>query len=270
MRARVLAATVAVLLVAAGGCSSSDPSDGSDGSDGSSPTTSESPTSESPTTTAAPPVPSGSYEDVEFAALDGEVRSGRLFGDDSAGPVGVVLSHMGRSGDGQDDWAAFALELAERGHRVLTYDRRSDMDDGWQDVLGAAAYLRDAGAERVVAGGASLGAMASLHAATQPEASLDGVIWLAGVLDGEYTFAQADVAALACPMVLLSGDRDGYGAADDTRQLHEWVTAPNELVIVDSDRHGTDVLLDGGPAADELAQAMLAFVDRVAAEPVPC
>jgi hypothetical protein len=69
-------------------------------------------------------------------------------------------------------------------------------------------------------------------------------------------------------MLLASGDRDGYGAAEDTRRLHEWA-ADAELVIVESDLHGTDILLDGGSAAS-LKDDILANLERVAASPTTC
>lgn len=267
MRSRrsLAALVVGPLLLAVAGCSSNDPPERSSGpsAEGSSAPTATQPT----TTTSVPPVPSGTYRDVEFDALDGERRSGRLFGE---GPVGVVLSHMGRPGDTQDDWAPFAAELADHGYQVLTYERRTTLNEVWQDVLGSTAYLRDNGAEQVIAGGASIGAMASLHAAQQPTSTVNGVIWLAGVLRGNYTFRQPDVAAVACPMLLMSGDEDRYGAADAARQLDEWATAPSQLLIVDSDLHGTDILQAGGPRAAELTSAMLDFVDQVAEGSTTC
>lgn len=64
------------------------------------------------------------------------------------------------------------------------------------------------GAERVVAVGASIGAMASLHAAAQPDNGLHGVVWLAGVLrNRHYEFQPTQVAAVACPLMLISGDK---------------------------------------------------------------
>lgn len=255
-----------LLLLSVTGCSSSEPSESSEDSSSSTREGSSAPTTE-PAATTEPSVPSGSYRDVEFNAPDGAVRSGRLFGE---GPVAVVLSHMGRPEDAQDDWAPFAAELADHGYQVLTYERRSTLDEVWLDVLGAVAYLRSNGAQRVVAGGASIGAMASLYAAEQPTSNIDGVIWLAGVLRGNYTFREADVAAVGCPMLIMSGDQDSYGAGDAARQLHEWATAPTELLIVDSDLHGTDILQAGAPQATELTQAMLDFVDQVANQSTPC
>jgi len=172
---------------------------------------------------------------------------------------------MGRPGDRQDDWASFAGELARRGYRVLTYERRDALEEVWQDVLGAAGYLRDHGADKVIAAGASIGAMASLYAAERPTSNLDGVIWLAGILQGSgYDFRRADVAAIACPMLFVSGDQDGYGAAEAARRLHGWATAPSQLLMLPTERHGTDIFDEGGPAARKLMLAMTRFVQRAA------
>jgi dienelactone hydrolase len=154
---------------------------------------------------------------------------------------------------------------------VLTYERRDIFGEVWQDVLGGVGYLRDHGAEKVIAGGASIGAMASLYAAEQPNSKLDGVIWLAGVLQGSgYDFQQADVAEIACPMLFVSGNQDGYGAAEAARRLHDWARSPSELLILQTERHGTDILNEGGPQADELTLAMVRFVKRVANKSRTC
>lgn len=172
---------------------------------------------------------------------------------------------MGRRLDSQDDWAPFAQALADRGYQALTYERRTSQGEIWLDVLGGADYLRARGAQKVIVAGASIGAMASLHAAQQPDANLDGVIWLAGALRFRgYAFEEPDVSRIACPMLLISGDQDTYRAANDARELHEWATAPTELLLLDSNRHGTDIFAEGDPNAAELTQAMLDFVERIA------
>jgi pimeloyl-ACP methyl ester carboxylesterase len=221
------------------------------------------------TTTASPTTPAADYRTVEFPARDGEVRTGRVFG---AGPVAVVLSHMGRTGDGQDDWTGYASELAGLGVRALTYEgRRLGMEDGWTDVLGAVDHLVGSGAERVVLAGASIGAMASLRAAAEAPPQVAGVIWLAGVRAEEgYDFRPPDVAGLGCPTLFIVGDEDAYGAARDTREMQGWATAGSELLVVNSLRHGTDILADGGPPAEQVRSAMTAFVQRVAGAPTAC
>jgi pimeloyl-ACP methyl ester carboxylesterase len=248
MRIRMLAAACAVLLASAA-CSGDDrPGE---------------------TATASESTPEASFTDIEFTAADGERRPARLFG---SGDVAVVLSHMGNTRSSQEDWAPFAQELADAGYRVLTYDNRSELSESWNDVLGAVAHLRNDGAETVVVGGASIGAMASLRAAIEPESEINAVLWLAGVLnESGYAFTEADVADLACPMLIASGSQDSYGAAADAELLHEWTPDVSELLIVDSIRHGTDILAEDEPAvADELRRAMTDFLDNAAASTTTC
>jgi predicted alpha/beta-hydrolase family hydrolase len=229
----------------------------------------------SPPSTAPPESSSATasteYREVEFTTRDDQVRSGRLFGD---GRVGIVLSHMWGPGHRQDDWTQFATQLADRGYMILTYDERPTIGSVWQDVLGGADELRRQGATIVIAGGASLGAMASLHAAGQPQAKLDGVIWLAGVngtgaQDRLYGFDEGEVAALRCPILFASGDQDALGAADDTRQIHRWA-ADGELLMLESDLHGTDILEEDPAQAAEFTAAVQALAARVAGHPAPC
>lgn len=213
----------------------------------------------------AEPSPSWSvdrtYQSVEFTTRDGQRRAGRLFG---RGGTAVVLSHMGNSRNSQDDWAAFAEELARQGVQALTYERRATLGEVWRDLLGAADYLRAGGARRVVAVGASIGAMASLYAASQPDNGLHGVVWLAGVISNRHhSFQPADVARIACPMMVISGDQDGYGAADDARTLHAWTPRSSELLILPSQHHGTEILTNDDPSAERLTKAMTDFITRV-------
>ncbi|WP_199435446.1 dihydrofolate reductase family protein [Qaidamihabitans albus] len=213
-----------------------------------------------------------SYREITFAARDAGRRSGRLFG---TGRVAIVLSHMGSSGASQDDWTSFAAELAKHGHQALTYARAADADlndfaDHWRDVLGAATFLRDNGAEVVIAVGASIGAMASLYAAEQPTNGINAVIWLAGVQQAEsYEFTEVDVSSVRCPILFISGEADAYGGAKSARQLHAWAPA-GELLIIDSGRHGTDILAEDGPNAGTLRRTMLEFVERAAGQKATC
>lgn len=206
------------------------------------------------------------YIPFEFTAEDGEQRSARLFG---SGSVAVVLSHMGRGGDGQDDWEQFATDLADDGYLVLTYEGRGASSETSNDVLGAVHYLRDEGAEKVIVVGASIGAMASLQAALQSGSEINAVLWLAGVLnESGYQFTESGVSDLACPMLIASGDQDSYGSAEDAERLHGWTSEVSDLLLVESNRHGTDILLEEEAAvADELRLAMTDFLDGVAEAP---
>jgi pimeloyl-ACP methyl ester carboxylesterase len=197
---------------------------------------------------------------VEFSGADGRSRTGRLYG---SGTTGIVLSHMGRAADRQQDWDGLARHLAGSGHQVLTYDRRSSFSRSWAEVIDAASYLHQQGAARVVVGGASIGAMASLRAVQEPGSSLAGVIWLAGFRRGNgYRFRRSDVAQVVCPLLFVSGEGD-HAATADSERLYGWATPPKELLIVDSSAHGTDILHESGKPAAQVRRAVVAFVDRV-------
>ena len=135
----LVAMLLGALLLTVSGCTESGSTDGP-----SSETTSPTGTSAAPTSVRSPPpgIGSDAYQDIEFTSGD-TVLPGRLFG---VGPVAIVLAHMGRARDSQDDWAAFDVRLADRGYQVLTYDH--DNSSVEQDVLGAANYLRDSGPGR--------------------------------------------------------------------------------------------------------------------------
>ena len=241
-------------------------------------------------TSAAPPqaAATGPHREVEFPAADGEPVAGRFFdgravdgrtagsgvpdagsGAGDAATVGVVLSHMGRSVDGPDDWQAYAESLADRGYLVLTYTERGQYDEVWNDVLGGVSYLRDEGATTVIAAGASIGAMASLYAASEREGSgIDAVLWLAGVLNSSgYAFEEKGVEGLDCPVLIVAGEDDTYRAGFDAETLHDWTSGFSELLLLPSRYHGTDILtLERPRTARELRRAMDDFVDRVAEE----
>jgi dienelactone hydrolase len=126
-----------------------------------------------------------------------------------------------------------------------------------------AEQARQDGATKVIVGGASLGAMAALRAA-EVTSTIDGVIWIGGGLRGSgYDFNEADVSQVAAPMLLMGSSEDPTTNPDSIYLLAEWATAPAQVLMLDSDRHGTDVLEAGGAAADELINAIVQFVADV-------
>jgi dienelactone hydrolase len=263
MRARW--AVVAFLVVAAAACGGGGAS--STGSTAASP----SPTP-SPERTSTFPVLGESEllsmsEPVTFEAADGVRLDGRLFG---SGDVGVVLSHM-RPGD-QGQWLAFAGLLADRGYRVLTYDRRGECPGGdlgcsegnggdpgtWKDLANAVEFLRDEGSDRVVVGGASLGAMESLYALSHG-LDADGLIWLSGLDLYEGASIKEQVRDVRVPKLFMTGAFDNDSAP--LRPLERVAPEPVEVVSLDTGEHGTDILRFGDPVvADQIRQAALDFL----------
>jgi alpha-beta hydrolase superfamily lysophospholipase len=217
-------------------------------------------------------------EVVEFTATDGVRLTGRVFG---SGSTMVVLSHMGATGSSQEDWFPLATLLADEGYAVLTYNSRgvcsvaydecSDgpgrFDQRHLDVAGAAAFALES-ADRVVLGGASLGAMASLEAALDGLAEPAGLIWLAGILDGEYEFTRGDVGRRLPPVpVLLASTRDDtFGAGPDARLLQHWIGDRADLHLLPGRDHGTQLLDADAPpdVRERVSRTVVEFLDGLA------
>lgn len=184
--------------------------------------------------------------------------------------VGVVLAH-GAVDNGEASWYSFAQTLSDHGYIALTVDLRgfcpggiNGCSDGtqyppdtWQDVIGAAQFLRGRGVAQVFLMGASLGARSCVWAASRPGAKLDGVI---GVSTPEYAVAAyrpaydftADViGGIHVPILLVAGDRDEDLAAEAT-EMFGWANEPKTLTIVKSAAHGAPLLQDPDAAASVL------------------
>jgi pimeloyl-ACP methyl ester carboxylesterase len=185
---------------------------------------------------------------VTFPSADGTKLEGRVVGD---GTVGVVLSHMLPAD--QTSWWPFAERLAHEGFRVLTYDFRGYCPGGragcsggekdiWQDVLGAIDEIRSQGATRVVLIGASMGGTASLIAAAQPGADVDGVVTLSAPTSIEGLTADPDVlSTVTAPKLFLAGVGDA-SAAEAAQELYDTSAPPKRVEILTTDDHGTDIL----------------------------
>jgi dienelactone hydrolase len=213
---------------------------------------------------------------VTFRASDGVRLSGRLFGE---GDVGVVLSHMGRPGDMQVDWFGFARLLSKHGYLVLTYDRRGVCPGGaggcsagndeyaktWKDIVAAYTYVRRRGAKRVVLGGASVGAMASIYAASCDEVRIVGLFEIGGINHASgYDFGRRQLAAIEGSKLFASSVRDPYGGAGAAREWYGWSKPPKELKLLPGGEHGTDMLRPRVPTARPLADLLLRFVEAAA------
>jgi predicted alpha/beta hydrolase len=222
----------------------------------------------------APGASSPRGEEITFEAADGVKLVGRIFGD---GDVGVVLAHMGRWEDTQTDWYRLARALAEGGYTTLTYNRRGvctgpgrecsggpdDYATSWKDVVGAADFVRARGARDVVLIGASIGAMASLHALATGSVEAAALIELGGVNhESGYDFSRAELEALEGDKLFVSSAGDTYGGADAAREWHGWAREPKQLAILPGSAHGTDMLVKGQPTARPLMELMLRFLTR--------
>jgi predicted alpha/beta-hydrolase family hydrolase len=133
---------------------------------------------------------------------------------------------------------------------------------GWRDLAFVVERLREAGAQRVVVGGASLGAMESLYALSRG-LDAEGLIWVAGVdLYGGVTVSE-QTDDLRIPKLFMAGEVDGE-AGDLLQVFDETAPEPTDVVTLDTGEHGTDILAYADAVvADTLRQAVLDFLARI-------
>ena len=204
---------------------------------------------------------------VSVQGAGGVRLEGRLFG---SGEVGVALAHMGGDGD-QSQWMEFAGLLADEGYLVLTYNRRGSCPGGdlgcstgtetgsWRDLPSLVDLLREEGAQRVVVGGASLGAMESLYALSRG-LEADGLVWVAGVDLYQGVPVAEQVRGLRVPKLFISGEAD-FDAASVLPELEQEAPPPSEAILLQTGEHGTDILAFGDvEVADEFRRTVLDFL----------
>jgi pimeloyl-ACP methyl ester carboxylesterase len=195
----------------------------------------------------------------------------------------VILSHMGPFGQDQTEWWPTARELSRRGYMVLTYDYSgicpggpagcsggaTSVTEPAPNLLGAISYVRARGASRVVLGGASMGAMASLRVAARPDVQAAAVISLSGVeaFSGPYELGRDVIRRIVAPKLFVAGDGDEE-AANAARDWIEWSTPPKTGRILDTGLHGTDMIdLASGADGDipgKVTDLVLTFLGRFA------
>jgi pimeloyl-ACP methyl ester carboxylesterase len=204
---------------------------------------------------------------ISFTATDGVRLSGTLYG---AGTTAVVLSNMGDNDP--DRWAAFAPQLADRGYLVLTYSYRYPRDTSAfdstmanhtvDDLRGAVAHVRAAGATRLVLVGASLGGMATAKAAAVERPAAEVV--LSSPVDlSEYGFhvTSAELRS-ATPKLFVASSDDTTVPFAATQRMFALAAQPKELQAFSGTEHG--VHLFDGEHADALALRLIAFVSAKA------
>jgi phospholipase/carboxylesterase len=122
----------------------------------------------------------------------------------------------GLYGDSRAWWLIDLMRLEEELRRGAARDRRDEVPDGLPEARARVTQLLDelgarfsVGADRLVLGGFSQGAMLSLDVALHREAKPAGLILMSGTLLAESVW-QARMPSLAgVPVVLSHGRRDG-------------------------------------------------------------
>lgn len=193
-------------------------------------------------------------KEVSFPTRDGGQIRAHRYGD---GPHAVVLAH-GRVFD-KESWQALASQLDLQGLRVLALDFRGygrstpGTEEGalWLDVVGAADYLRQQGAQRVFALGASMGGGAVARASVEsPEGTFDKVILLAAA-------PIEDPDRMRAGSLLFVVSREER-LLPRVRQQFELAPEPKRLEILEGSAHAQHVF--GTDQAEALTQLIIDFL----------
>jgi pimeloyl-ACP methyl ester carboxylesterase len=160
-------------------------------------------------------------------------------------------------------WVPFARELADRGMRVALFEYASVGNPG--EVRATAAAVRDRGANRVIAVGASVGARAVIQLAAERSPGVDAVVSLSA--ERQISFRYPDILPAArrarLPSLYVGSREDGYTSfGKETIQLHDATPAKiDKLLLVSGDDHGVDLL--AGSNGQRVRSAILRFASGV-------
>jgi dienelactone hydrolase len=178
------------------------------------------------------------------------------------GTTGVVMAHM--AGSDSCDWLPYGAELAATGYRVLAFDfggcgvsEDLPASEGLDaDIVAAAAFLRSEGATTIVLMGASMGAAASIVAATEVTPAPAAVVSLSAPMSYESVNASAAAPNLSVPVVFAAASQDP-GFAYSAQSLYAATPgAAKKIVITDGYEHGTALLSEAADGSDKVRAAI--------------
>jgi pimeloyl-ACP methyl ester carboxylesterase len=164
------------------------------------------------------------------------------------GDTAVVLMHQA---DGDlCQWTFDADILATQGIRGFAIDINGNSVD---EAVGAVAYLRSQGVNKVYFVGASMGGTTALTAAAKTQ--VDAVMSLSGPANYGGMDAEAAVKSITVPVLFAAGETD-QPFADSARLLYsECASKHKKLLILPTGQHGVALLATG---MKDIYQAFLA------------
>jgi pimeloyl-ACP methyl ester carboxylesterase len=188
--------------------------------------------------------------DIGMVTKDGVAIKGTYYRPEAVNAPGVVLLHM--LGRKRGDWDAFARQLQDAGYGVIAIDLRGHGESGgkreWskmtQDAAIAADFIRsrsEIDPQRIVLIGASIGANIAInYGAQDPE--IVGVALLSPGLDYHGVKTEEAVKQYgARPLFIAASSEDEY-AAESSRKLDSLAQGPHQLLILENQGHGTQML----------------------------
>jgi pimeloyl-ACP methyl ester carboxylesterase len=173
------------------------------------------------------------------------------------GRRGVVVGAQANGGICQT--IPFARELAARGYHVAVFEWREPNSAA---MAAATTALADAGAQRIVVGGFSEGAVIGLGEAPQLGPRVIGVMSISGgpsPADG-YPTVQS-VSNFRGPLLLISAKDDPVFPPGTSQAIAARHAGPEDLLVVPGSDHAL-ALLDG-EHAQEVRAAIYRFLARV-------
>lgn len=200
-----------------------------------------------PTSTPTPlPLPAGTK--VIFDESGSREFAGTTYGQ---GETAILLANMSIGGETQ--WDPFVAAVDKQKFTTITFNYRN-INEVDQDMELILSYLKEAGFERVICLGASLGTTACGSIARAPE--IVGIVLIAGAVH------HASVAETTYPKLFISGELDPR--AFDIQTGYEKAAEPKTLKLFENSRsHGTDLFRSED--SDEFLTLLIDFVNSLAA-----
>lgn len=230
-------------------------------------------------------------EEIRFVTADGVRLLGWFVPASRSASGYTVIVFNGNAGN-RSFRASLAARLSELGHAVLLFDYRGYGGSGGYptepglaaDARASVAYLASRGEidpARLVYFGESLGTGVAIALAVErvpaaiilrsPYTSMIDV----GALHYPYLpvrrmlwdrYPSLDRAArVACPVLVIAGDRDRIIPIEQSRRLYEALAGPKRLITIAGADHNDAALLDG----DDMMRAIAEFLQTLGVSAAP-
>lgn len=185
----------------------------------------------------------------------GQVQAA-MFG---SGATAVVFANDSRNNP--CEWLDSAPRVVAGGARAVLFEYADfAIANPARQVAAVAARARRDGGQRIALVGASLGGRAVVTAAARQPALAQAVVSLSGerTIGGDPHDLLADARRLRTPVLWAGSREDSYTRQGrDTRELYQATPKAKQLLLVDGDLHGVDLLQ--GPDAVKVVAAVERF-----------
>lgn len=207
--------------------------------------------------------------DVDLVTSDGFNLKGTVYSPLAHEKLpGVVLAHMYQNS--RASWEEYARKLASQGFIALSFDFRAcgqsegdslDVGNQYLDFIAAAEFLAAMGRVdrgRIAAVGASMGGMAAVIAASK-SSLIKAVVTICAPPSWQGSEPIEVVHKISPRPILFIGARnDSHLTLRATRAMYLRAGDPRKFVLLDTNRHGTDIFATD--LKDKLEQLITDFL----------